>query len=165
MTTISHAVFQQMDLSEPDSWEGTCSHAGRSIAVDLTLEHEGVPPKLVESALRFVDELGAFEAVARSSLLDDVNNADESATRMYISHHLSALPDSSFAEIFGSAQREGIGTADFLSRLSLVRVGLYPESEKSHAVFDYSISTAATDYVLAVSFDGSGRVSKVSMES
>ena len=40
-----------------------------------------------------------------------------------------------------------------LSRLFLVRVGLYPEDEDQRLLLDYSIDPDVTDYVLSVSFN------------
>jgi hypothetical protein len=46
-----------------------------------------------------------------------------------------------------------------LSRLQLMRIRLYPADEHQTAIFDYSLDPAVTNYVLAVSFDASGKVS------
>jgi hypothetical protein len=46
-----------------------------------------------------------------------------------------------------------------------VRIGLYPAKGHQTAVFDYSLDPAVTNYVLAVSFDASGMVTSIEMES
>ena len=51
-----------------------------------------------------------------------------------------------------------------LSRLVLVRVGLYPESD-APVLLDYSIDPEETNYILCVYVDVSGQPTDVSIES
>jgi hypothetical protein len=46
-----------------------------------------------------------------------------------------------------------------------VRIGLHPADELRTAVFDYSLDPTVTNDALAVSFDASGKVTSIEMES
>ncbi len=51
----------------------------------------------------------------------------------------------------------------FLRSMTLVRVGIYPESEE--IVCDYTIGLDVTNYLVAVAFGANGEVCNVSLES
>ena len=67
--------------------------------------------------------------------------------------------------IFGITDPDDLDIQHLLDALQLKRIGLYPDSEDLVAVFDYAIDEQATDYLLAVEFDGEGAVIGISMDS
>jgi hypothetical protein len=66
---------------------------------------------------------------------------------------------------FGKVERETLDVDGFLGKMSLVRIGFYPENGKRRVTFDYSLGTHLTDYLLVVTFDSSGQASDVHLES
>jgi hypothetical protein len=59
--------------------------------------------------------------------------------------------------------RAALRESDFLARMFLRRVGVYPS--EGYASFDYTISLEETQYVLTVRIDEEGEVLGVGMES
>jgi len=52
-----------------------------------------------------------------------------------------------------------------LTKLKLIRVGLYPTSEDNFAIFDYSIGEEITDYLVVINTDENGQLDYMTMES
>jgi hypothetical protein len=52
-----------------------------------------------------------------------------------------------------------------LSKLHLVRVGLYPDSEDEFAIFDYSIGQELTQYLVVINTNEDGEIDYMTMES
>ncbi len=84
---------------------------------------------------------------------------------LYITHHHGVLPGPDFTRLFGTDAPDVAQPDALLSRLVLVRVGLYPENEDQPFLLDYSIDPDATQYLLSVSFDSNRQPLAVDMES
>ena len=164
MTTISHSVLGRIDTKAPGHWEGKLTFSGRKVAIDLTLEEANVPHEVVDSALQLVDDIRSLDEEARSALVSDLEEGDDAASAMYVSHHLSELSDEDLNTIFDE-EPENVDGEAFLEKMQLVRVGIYPEETERHVLLDYSIGSDFTNYILSVAFDKTGQVTGVSMES
>jgi hypothetical protein len=47
----------------------------------------------------------------------------------------------------------------------MVRVGLYPHDKENFAIFDYSIGTEITNYLVVINTDENGELDYMAMES
>ena len=70
-----------------------------------------------------------------------------------MTHHQKVLSADDFRRLFGTDRPDLGNLGPLLSRLVLVRVGLYPEDEDQRILLDYSIGPDVTDYLLSVSFN------------
>lgn len=162
--TLEHDLFGVIDLSAAARLEGSRIFDGRFVSFDLNIK-ERVDASSLAPLLARVDQLDSLDARARAAMRADLAGGDETATALYVSHHLDELSSDAVAKIFGDSDPSTITPATFLSTLVLTRVGLYPESLDRQLVLDYSIGTEHTNYLLCVSFDESGEIAAVDMES
>ncbi len=116
----------------------------------------------LDSVANFIRHITQFDAAARVALLDE---SREGATRLYIDHHLSVMPARALQTLFGNVQTQAFAPAQFLSRMVVKRVGLYPGDQSRTAVFDYMLNQDVTNYLLVVSFDMDGEIVSVEMDS
>jgi hypothetical protein len=151
-----HALFGDTSVG----WSKTIMIGGTPVVCELlgsdevTLEH-------LDALVPFVERAADFDKKARAGIAADV---DEYGTSLYLDHHLAEFSDDQVLRIFGAAHRSEVTRECGLARLELVRIGLDFFGDAG-AVFDYSFSPADTQYVLAVSFDTSGEISSIEMES
>ena len=166
MANVVHPILGALDLSSSGFWEATVAFGGREVTFDLTIDAAGLTAADIDGLPQQPEDLESFDRVARRAILHDAQSADEdSAAMLYITHHQCELPAPEFQTLFGT---DGAGLADIgamLSRLVLVRVGLYPESNNRRLLLDYSIDSDATNYLLCVSFDSSRQPVAVDLES
>jgi hypothetical protein len=161
---IEHPLLGTIEPSTPGEWEGLLPFGGHEVRVELLIDEEGLEPAVLEAALQRLDELEAHDRSARSAIDEDAESAADATALLYAQHHTAELSDAVLQELF-AATRDQITPKALLSRLVLVRVGIFPESEASQFVLDYSLGSKLTNYVLCVRFDSSGQVAVVDLES
>lgn len=164
MSAVNDPLFGALDPKAPGSWNATRSHDGRDVAFDLTIAGKELALDALERALQRVSDLAPLDRAARAAIQRDEDDED-AAANVYYDHHLEELEDADLVAVFGASDRDAIDRDAFLSKLVLVRVGLYPERPDSALLLDYSIGPDVTNYVLCVAFDAEGAVTGVDVES
>jgi len=165
MANILHPILGTLDPSSPGFWDATVTFGGRDVTFDLTIDGSDLAAADV-SALQKPDDLVPLDRAARLAILEDAQSGDEdAAAALYITHHHSEFPRDDFERLFGTDKPDLANAEPLLSRLVLVRVGLYPEDDDRRVLLDYSIDPDATNYLLCVSFDASKQPTAVDLES
>jgi hypothetical protein len=159
---MEHEYFGTLDVTSGVNWDGHVHMNGRSVPVDMTSDFPPSPGQL-DAAASVLRHASRFDATARAAIT--VDRADDGAVTLYIDHHLSVLPPDALSAALGTTNPAAISRTQFLERMFLRGIGLYPDSPRSLAVFDYTLEGRVTDYVLCVSFDAAGAVTSVEMES
>lgn len=166
MSKIVHPILGTIDPSVPGSWDAEVLVGGRAVTFDLTVHGRGAAVHDLESLPRTIEELEVLDRAARLAILHDAQSGDEdSAAALYLTHHHDALDGAEFLRLFGANTPDLGEPGPLLSRLVLLRVGLYPEDRERPFLLDYSIDPDATDYLLCVSFDASRTPIAVDLES
>ena len=166
MAKAVHPILGAIDTSAPGFWDATIAFGGRTVTVDLTIDSSDVSAALIEDLPQTSNDLEPLDRIARVEILRDAQSGDDdAAAALYLTHHRDVLPPGEFQRLFGTADPDPANAEALLSRLVLVRVGFYPENEKSRVLFDYSIDSEATNYLLCVSFDSRGQPTAVDLES
>lgn len=166
MANITHPILGTINPAIPGSYEATIPFAGRSVAFDLTVEGHGLAADELDRLPGTTEELALLDRAARLAILRDARSGDDdSAAMLYITHHHDVLPRPDFVRLFGRDTLNLEEPEPLLSRMVLVRVGLYPENQDEPFLLDYSIDPDATNYVLSVSFDSRRRPLTVELES
>lgn len=190
MTSFQDEVLGTIDPGKPGFWEGTLRFQERDISVDLTIEEpSSSTERLVRDLLARLRDVATLERLGRDAIRrdaaggidrdsngaadddDDDDDADDDdvddddpATIVYVDHHLDELSDEELRSLFGTDDRDGIGQDAVLSRLHLVRIGLYAEDD-GEILLDYSLGADITDHVLCVTLNAQGEVRSVEIES
>jgi len=139
---------------------------GRIVTVDLTIEEPGVPASVLGELPQSLGDLEPLDRAARAAILSDAKSGDDDAASMlYLTHHHEVLSPEDYHRLFGVAAPDLTNPEPLLSRLALVRVGLYPEQEDRRILLDYSIDPDTTNYLLCVSFDDDSQPIAVDLES
>jgi hypothetical protein len=146
----------------PWEWTRTITVGDQQVRSDLNCD-EAITTAQLDAVVPFVQHPAEFDALARARMA--ASRADGAAVIEYVEHHLAELPDDVLLRLFGTTVRSALGREQLLPRMRLVRIGLYPAGEYRVALFDYSLDPAETDYVLSVSFDVSGKLASIDMES
>jgi hypothetical protein len=166
MPNIVHPILGAIDPSVPGFWDTAITFDGRTVTFDLTVDGSDLASAELNNLPRKVEELEPLDRAARIAILQDARSGDDdSAAKLYITHHHDVLPRPDFARLFGTDTPDLAQPDALLSRLVLVRVGLYPENEDQPFLLDYSIDPDVTNYLLSVSFDSNRQPLAVDLES
>ncbi|OLF18555.1 DUF2004 domain-containing protein [Actinophytocola xanthii] len=153
MRTVVHEVFGEVEFdpeNDENWWESEVELDGRTVGVSLLFEGSAVDEGLLDRVAPYVTNLPELARTARAAIRADLDS-EVSEVAEYVEHHLEEA--SVVDEVFGGTTPD---TEEFVARLSLVRVGIHRVDDGTgyEAVLDYSIDPEATQYVLAVKFDG-----------
>jgi len=146
-------------------WQFDLPMRGGDVPVDINVDGDSLTQSLLDRIKGFIADAARFDEVARDAFKAEFAEKPEGTVGTYLSHHAEELGEKDLLRIFGTADPDDLGIDHLLDALQLKRIGLYPGSEDYCAVFDYTIDREATDYILAVEFDGDGEVYGISMDS
>ena len=146
-------------------WQFELPMRGGDVSVDINADEEIFTRAMLEEIKEFISDAARFDEIARDAFRADFTERPEGTVGAYLSHHAEELGEKDLLRIFGITDPDDLDIQHLLDALQLKRIGLYPGSEDLVAVFDYTIDEEATDYILAVEFDGEGEVYGISMDS
>ncbi len=146
-------------------WQFDLPMRGGDVSVDINTDEDTFTKSMLAEIHDFIADAARFDDIARDALKAEFTDKPEGTVSTYLSHHAEELGEKDLLRIFGITDPDDLDIQNLLDALQLKRIGLYPGSDDLVAVFDYAIDEEATDYLLAVEFDGEGEVFGISMDS
>jgi hypothetical protein len=147
-------------------WQFELPMRGGDVPVDINADGDAFTRDMLAEVRVFIADAGRFDEIARDAFKAEyAEKPDDGSVGIYLSHHAEELGEKELLKIFGITDPDELDINHLLEALQLKRIGLYPGAEDYRAVFDYTIDEEATDYLLAVEFDGEGEVCGISMDS
>ncbi|NTD99841.1 DUF2004 domain-containing protein [Agrobacterium tumefaciens] len=138
---------------------------GNEIQVDLNFEHQTVDTLILDKVKNFIEKLEKFDKLNKTYILNDYNDEDGDTVKFYLEHHLEEVDKEELTKLVNFDDTITEPEQQLLSKLKLVRVGLYPDNEDNFAIFDYSIGEDITNYLVVINTDENGQLDYMTMES
>lgn len=138
---------------------------GNEIQVDLNFENQTVDTLILDKVKNFIEKLEKFDKLNKTYILNDYNDEDGDTVKFYLEHHLEELDKEELTKLVNFDDTITEPEQQLLSKLKLVRVGLYPDNEDNFAIFDYSIGKDITNYLVVINTDENGQLDYMTMES
>ena len=138
---------------------------GNKLQIDLNFENKNIEFSQLEKVKLFIENLEKFNKQNKSYILDDYNDEDGDTVKFYLEHHLEELEKEELSKIINVEDDTTEQEKQLLAKLNIVRVGLYPDSEDTFAIFDYSIGEEITNYLVVINTNETGELDYMSMES
>nr|WP_315423927.1 DUF2004 domain-containing protein [uncultured Pedobacter sp.] len=138
---------------------------GNEIQVDLNFENQTVDILILDKVKNFIEKLEKFDKLNKTYILNDYNDEDGDTVKFYLEHHLEEVDKEELTKLVNFDDTITEPEQQLLSKLKLVRVGLYPDNEDNFAIFDYSIGKDITNYLVVINTDENGQLDYMTMES
>ena len=138
---------------------------GNEIQVDLNFENQTVDTLILDKVKNFIEKLEKFDKLNKTYILNDYNDEDGDTVKFYLEHHLEEVDKEELTKLVNFDDTITEPEKQLLSKLKLVRVGLYPDNEDNFAIFDYSIGKDITNYLVVINTDENGQLDYMTMES
>jgi len=166
MANFTLPYFGQLDTENLSEYnDATIQLPSGSVDVDLNFDNKRIDKNRLEIAKRFLEQVADFDLRNKIHIEADFNDEEADTVRTYIEHHLEDMDPEELNELINPADKKNSKEKQLLKKLHLVRVGLYPDSEDSFAVFDYSINPELTQYLVVLVIDETGNLNYLTMES
>ncbi len=138
---------------------------GRPMQLDLNFENKFIDEKRLETVMHFIDNIRIHDINNKRLIEKDYRNPDADTVLEYVNNHLEELGELDLRVLIDYKDKSIDHQTQLVKKLHLVRVGLYPDSEKEFAVFDYSIGQDLTNYLVVINTDENGNLDYMTMES
>lgn len=137
----------------------------RQMQVDLHFENKFIDEKKLETVMHFIDNIRIHDINNKRLIEKDFRNSNGDTVLEYANHHLDELGELDLRALIDYKDKSIDHQTQLVKKLHLVRVGLYPDSEKEFAIFDYSIGQDLTNYLVVINTDENGNLDYMTMES
>ena len=135
------------------------------VQIDLNFSGKSIDEKRLEIVNHFIENIRIHDLNNKKYIARDFNDPEGDTVRFYIDHHVEELATDDLYELIGTGAKTVDQPVLLLKKLRLVRVGLYPDSEKEFAVFDYSLGKELTNDLVVLFTDENGNLDYMTMES
>ncbi len=158
--------FGQLKLdSLEEYYSAKTEFDGAIIRLDLNFENKKIALANMKSVRKIIDDIPRLDKQNKIYIDNDFNNEDGDTVRFYLEHHLEEVDKKELSTLIDFGDKNTGPEEQLLTKIHLVRVGLYPENDENFAVFDYSIGENFTNYLVVISLNKKGKLDYVTMES
>jgi hypothetical protein len=166
MAHITLPHFGPIDPEALDSYYDTeIDFNGRSISIDLNFGSSSIDSRKLETVLRFIENIRIYDINNKGFIAKDYHDEGGNTVKFYLQHHIEELGATELASLVDQGTKKDGYEKQLLSRLHLVRVGIYPEGEDQFAIFDYSLGVDLTNDLVVIFTDENGNLDYMTMES
>ncbi|MEG0926392.1 DUF2004 domain-containing protein [Chryseobacterium sp.] len=138
---------------------------GNEIQVDLNFESESTDGTKLDQVKNYLENIETFNKLAKNYILEDYHNEEGDTVKFYLEHHLEEVEQDELSTLINFDDATVEPEQQLLTKLELVRIGLYPDNEEGFAILDYSIGKEITNYLVVINTDQNGQLDYMAMES
>jgi hypothetical protein len=161
--------FGQIDLTQlKEYYSAETALSGTMLRLDLNFENKSISEEQAINIKVFLDNIPTLEIQNKSSIDKDFNDGGEAAD--YINFYLDELDEEELENIIDHDDKDKPKEQQLLSKLKLIRIGLYPDGKYGadyYGVFDYSIDIDGEpcNQLLVVKTNENGDLDHITWES
>lgn len=154
--------FDEITPSEVEEYyEAQAELEGRIVDLDLNFEAESIDVDSLRPVAAFLTLLREMVSHGRSAIAADFDLGDNSTV---VKDYL-AIHESIGGEIRDTLGDPPVSKTRFLSALNIDRIGIYPEEKDGFAIIDFILGDGITNYLIVVTFNTSGEITDLGIES
>ncbi|MFD2942144.1 DUF2004 domain-containing protein [Flavobacterium notoginsengisoli] len=139
---------------------------GKEISIDINFDKTAIDKSLMDVIKSFLENIENYDQQNKQFINDDYTAKDGDTVRGFVTEHVEGYGDDFLVEL--NIDLNGDKEKQFMDKLHLVRVGLYPDGKYNasyFAVFDYTVSKELTDQIIAVKTNEKGSLDHLAWES
>lgn len=144
-------------------YEAEASLNGKDFSIDLNFENKQAETDVIDTIRHFIDNIRIHDINNKKKIEFDF--FEEDTVVEYIQHHLDELATADVEDLIGRNVKPDMQAESLMKKMHLVRVGIYPESKDTFAIFDYSPGKELTDHIIAIDTDKNGNFIQLNWES
>ena len=136
--------------------------------IDIDLSFDNLKPNETEltNLNQFLTQLEKILLSNENRMKIDFKKSDiNDSVSEYISHHLQEISEKELSKIIDINDKSKSNEEKLFEKLKIRRIGIYPQDKFQFAVFDYTIGTDYTQYLLCIKTDSKGKILEMTIES
>ena len=168
MTDYSLPYFGQINLNALNEYyDAVIDLNDKNVKLDINFDKTTIEKFSMDKIKPFIENIGNFDKQNKSYIDKDFNDENGDTVKEYVTFHVEELGDE-FLEQINIDSNQIDKEQQFLTKLHLTRVGLYPDGKYNtsyFAVFDYTVNKDLTNQLIVVKTDDKGNLDHLSWES
>ena len=133
------------------------------VEVDLNFENKYIEKSKLVKVSQYLKNIEEHLNNAMQIIEDDYDLGTESeAAQFYLNIHQKNLDSNDLQKLFGEKK---VSKKSFLSKLQVYRVGIYPENDEDFIIIDIQFPRSITNYLMAVTFDSTLKLTYIGIDS
>ncbi|MDX2067919.1 MAG: DUF2004 domain-containing protein [Haliscomenobacter sp.] len=168
MTYYLLPPFGQINLDAlNEEYRSEIEFNGKTITLDINFAKTNIEKSAMDTIKFFIENIDTFDRQNKVNINSDFNDENGDTVKEYVTFHIEELGDE-FLEQIDITSDQTDKEQQFLKKLHLTRIGLYPDGKydaSNFAVFDYTVSKDLTDQLIVVNTDEKGNLDHLSWES
>ena len=177
MTEYLLSPFGQIDLiSLNEYYDAIIELDHKKIHIDINFGSTTIEKAEMDNIKNFIEGIDKFDKQNKGYIEKDFNNEKGTTVKEYIDFHMEEFEKDKLAQLIDYDNKEIAAEKQLLNKLTLERVGLYPDGKydtKYFAVFDYTFEgnvfiegkRTITDQIIVVKTDNKGNLDHLAWES
>jgi hypothetical protein len=169
LTNYNLPYFGEIDLTELKEYYQTANEFDKAeVKLDLNFENKNIDQRKAQLIETFLDSIDRFDKQNKVLINDDYEKEGESFD--YINFYLDEFDENEISKIVDNRDENISPAIQLLSKLRLIRVGLYPDGKYGadyFGVFDYSIyiDGEPCNQLLVIKTNKNGNLDHITWES
>ena len=177
MTEYLLSPFGQIDLTSlNEEYNAVIELNEKEIRIDINFDKTTIEKSEMDNIKNFIENIDKFDKQNMGFIEKDFNDENGDTVKEYIEFHIEEFEKEELAQLIDYDNKEIAPEKQLLNKLTLERVGLYPDGKyetKYFAVFDYTFEgnvyidgrRTITDQIIVVKTDNNGKLDHLSWES
>ena len=162
--TLPHFGVLDTDSLE-DFYDVDIDLNGTDVQIDLNFDETSIDVAKMDLIKNFIEKLDVFVKQNEGYIENNYTSDEDDTVKTYVEHHLKELDKETLSKLVNFEDATATPAQQLLSKLRLVRVGLYPDTEPQFATFDYSIGNDITDDLVVINTNQNGELDYMTIES
>jgi hypothetical protein len=168
MTDYLLPPFGQINLDAlNEEYRSELEINGKIITLDINFAKANIEKSAMDTIKFFIENIDTFDKQNNGYIKSDYEDENGDTVKEYVTFHTEELGDEFLQQIDITSDQTD-KEQQFLKKLHLTRVGLYPDGKynaSNFAVFDYTVSKDLTDQLIVINTDEKGNLDHLSWES
>lgn len=166
MSNYKLPYFEEINTNElKEYYEIYINFDNIKVQLDLNFKNNSINTDELTQVKDFIENIVEINKQNISYIIEDYEDEDGETTKLYVEHHIDEIDEEEFLNLLNLDKNDKEIEDKLLNKIKLQRIGFYPDSESGYAIFDYSLGSEITDYLIVLNYDNDGDFEYLTMES
>ncbi len=133
------------------------------VSIDLNFEEDKINPESLKSVRKILNNISDIDKKIKKQILEYLD--EDGVVKEYFKFHIDEIDSETLNDYIKDTDQNLSIELRLFSKTKLKRIGFYPDSPKSIAVFDYRVFSELSDEILVIVLDRNGEIEKITIES
>lgn len=166
MTNYSFPYFAGLDAENlNDYYTSELNLNSQNVIITASFNKASIGIERLKFIQHFLDNIINLDIQNKKYINENYLHHDSGPVKTYIEHHLEEIGSKELTHLLGLNNNDVSVDLQLINYVHLLKVQLYPDGQNQFAIFDYSLGSEITPYLIVINTDEDGNLIHMSMES